>query len=147
RAYVAEVRDKALDVLGRSSLDGRRLTTDGFAFGMIAQHEQQHDETMLATHQLRAGAPLLAAPPPPRPSTPVAGPAYVPAGPFVMGTSTEAWALDNERPAHTVDVAAYFIDRVPVTNGEYQAFIDAGGYDNPTWWSSTGWAHRQEAGL
>ncbi len=23
---------------------------------MIVQHEQQHDETMLATHQLRAGA-------------------------------------------------------------------------------------------
>ena len=39
--------------------------TDGFAFGMIVQHEQQHDETMLATHQLRAGAPVLHAPPPP----------------------------------------------------------------------------------
>ena len=32
---------------------------------MIVQHEQQHDETMLATHQLRAGPPVLAAPPPP----------------------------------------------------------------------------------
>ena len=32
------------------------LADDGFAFGMLAQHEQQHDETMLATHQLRAGA-------------------------------------------------------------------------------------------
>jgi len=50
RAYVAEVREKALDVLGRSPMNGRRLTTDGFAFGMIVQHEQQHDETMLATH-------------------------------------------------------------------------------------------------
>ena len=29
---------------------------------MIVQHEQQHDETMLATHQLRAGAPVLHAP-------------------------------------------------------------------------------------
>src|SRR6185312_14565163 len=68
RAYVAEVRDKALDVLGRNPAlslgNGRRLTTDGFAFGMIVQHEQQHDETMLATHQLRAGAPVLSAPPP-----------------------------------------------------------------------------------
>ncbi len=28
----------------------------------------------------------------------------VPAGPFTMGTSTEPWALDNERPAHAVDL-------------------------------------------
>ena len=28
----------------------------------------------------------------------------MPAGPFTMGTSTDAWALDNERPAHQVDV-------------------------------------------
>src|SRR4051812_34509458 len=66
RAYVASVRDKALDVLDRVPLEGRRLTADAFAFGMIVQHEQQHDETMLATHQLRAGAPVLAAPPPPQ---------------------------------------------------------------------------------
>ncbi len=57
RAYVAEVRDKALDALDRSPMAGRRLVDQGFAFGMIVQHEQQHAETMLATHQLRAGAP------------------------------------------------------------------------------------------
>ena len=62
RAYVAEVRDKALDALERTPLTGRRLVEHGFAFGMIVQHEQQHDETMLATHQLRAGAPVLQAP-------------------------------------------------------------------------------------
>ncbi len=78
RAYVAEVRDKALDVLGRSPMNGRRLTTDGFAFGMIVQHEQQHAETMLATHQLRTGAPVLSAPPTP-PGRPLpAGSALIP---------------------------------------------------------------------
>src|SRR4051812_35265650 len=50
RRYVGQVRDKALDVLDAARLEGRRLTVDGFAFGMIVQHEQQHDETMLATH-------------------------------------------------------------------------------------------------
>src|SRR5689334_3200140 len=50
RKYVATVRDKALDVLTRSRLEGTRLVDQGFAFGMIVQHEQQHDETMLATH-------------------------------------------------------------------------------------------------
>ncbi|MDY7084151.1 MAG: ergothioneine biosynthesis protein EgtB [Actinomycetota bacterium] len=148
RRYVAEVRDKALDVLGRAPVDdGRRLVADGFAFGMIIQHEQQHDETMLATHQLRAGAPVLTAPEPPAAPTPVAGEVFVAGGPFTMGTDTEPWALDNERPAHQVLVPAFWIDRAAVTNGQYTAFIDAGGYDDPRWWSPAGWDHRQAAGL
>ncbi|MDQ4118615.1 MAG: DinB family protein, partial [Actinomycetota bacterium] len=87
RQYVGEVREKALDALGASRLRGRRLEHDAFAFGMIVQHEQQHDETMLATHQLRDGAPLLDAPAPPRPRTPL-GPAevLVPGGESVQGT-------------------------------------------------------------
>ena len=75
---------------------------------MVAQHEQQHDETMLATHQLRKGAPVLtAAPPGPPPADALRLPAevLVPGGPFTMGTSAEPWALDNERPAHTVSRA------------------------------------------
>jgi gamma-glutamyl hercynylcysteine S-oxide synthase len=148
RRYVAQVRDKALDVLGRARLDqGRRLVADGFAFGMIVQHEQQHDETMLATHQLRSGPPVLSASPPPAPAAPVTGEVLVPGGPFTMGTSTEAWALDNERPAHQVLVPAFHIDRAAVTNAQYAAFIDAGGYDDPRWWSTAGWDHRQAAGL
>lgn len=55
RRYAAEVRGRVLDVLEGSALHGTRLTEAGFAFGMIAQHEQQHDETMLITHQLRKG--------------------------------------------------------------------------------------------
>ena len=147
RRYVAQVRDKALDVLGRTRLDGDRLRDGGFAFGMIIQHEQQHDETMLATHQLRAGSPVLAAAPPPAAAVPVTGEVLIGGGPFTMGTDTEAWALDNERPAHRVDVPAFHIDRAPVTNDEYAAFIAAGGYDDPRWWSPAGWDHRQAAGL
>ncbi|HEY4460281.1 MAG TPA: SUMF1/EgtB/PvdO family nonheme iron enzyme, partial [Pseudonocardiaceae bacterium] len=148
RAYVREVRDKALDVLETTELEGRRLVEHAFAFGMIVQHEQQHDETMLATHQLRTGAPVLHAEPTPRADN-AAFPAevLVPAGPFTMGTSTEPWALDNERPAHTVHVDAFFLDTVPVTNGAYQRFIAAGGYDNPKYWSEAGWAYRNEANI
>ena len=142
RQYVGEVRDKALDALHRSPLRGRPLEQDGFAFGMIVQHEQQHDETMLATHQLRAGGPVLDAPAPPRPAAPVGSEVLVPGGPFEMGTSAEPWALDNERPAHTVDLPAFLIDTCPVTNGRYAAFVDAGGYDDRRLWTDTGWAHR-----
>ena len=147
RGYVREVRDKVLDVLERSPLEGRRLEADGFAFGMIVQHEQQHDETMLATHQLRAGAPVLHAPQPPAGVPLPAAEVLVPAGPFTMGTSIEPWALDNERPAHDVHVDAFFIDTAPVTNGQYLAFVAAGGYDDPRFWSEAGWAYRVRADL
>ncbi|RJO76340.1 ergothioneine biosynthesis protein EgtB [Nocardia panacis] len=147
RGYVATVREKVWDVLGASALRGAALLDGGFAFGMIAQHEQQHDETMLATHQLRTGAAVLAAAPPPTASMPVGGEIIIPAGEFTMGTSTDPWALDNERPAHRVDLPAYAIDAAPITNAQYLAFMADGGYERSELWSQRGWAHRQEAGL
>ncbi|WP_227996810.1 ergothioneine biosynthesis protein EgtB [Nocardia australiensis] len=147
RDYVGTVRDRVWDVLDRSALRGDRLVDGGFAFGMIAQHEQQHDETMLATHQLRTGPAVLSAPAPPTVTTPVGGEVIIPTGEFTMGTSTEPWALDNERPAHRVQVPAFAIDAAPITNAQYLEFIADGGYDRPELWSQRGWAHRGEAGL
>src|SRR5437868_6232113 len=124
RAYGHEVRGRVLDLLDRAQFGGARLLDGGFAFGMIAQHEAQHDETMLITHQIRAGAPALTAPSPgPAPGDARPAEVLVPGGPFTMGTSTEPWALDNERPAHAVDVPAFFIDAAPVTCGAYAEFI------------------------
>ncbi|MDQ2836724.1 MAG: ergothioneine biosynthesis protein EgtB [Actinomycetota bacterium] len=148
RSYVAQVRDEVLDVVSRSPLNSTPLTRAGFAFGMVVQHEQQHDETMLATHQLRVSGPALqAAAPRPDRSAALPGEVFIPGGSFSMGTSTEAWALDNERPAHQVDVDPFYLDSTPVSNGDYAGFIDAGGYDDPRWWSTAGWQHRQQAGL
>lgn len=148
RGYVRQVRDEVFDVLSRARLNSGPLTRAGFAFGMVLQHEQQHAETMLATHQLRCSGPPLQAPAPaPARSTHLPQEVLVPAGPFSMGTSTEAWALDNERPAHRVQVEDFYLDTVPVSNGNYAAFIDAGGYQDPRWWSEAGWAHRQRAQL
>ncbi|MFX0575968.1 ergothioneine biosynthesis protein EgtB [Nocardia nepalensis] len=147
RGYVGTVRDKVWDVLDTSALRGDPLVDGGFAFGMIAQHEQQHDETMLATHQLRTGPAVLSAPAAPTMTNPVGGEVIIPAGEFSMGTSTDPWALDNERPAHPVHVPAFAIDVAPITNGQYLAFIADGGYDRPELWSERGWAHRQKAGL
>ena len=149
RGYVSTVRDKVLDLLDHVSLEGRPLVERAFAFGMIIQHEQQHAETMLATHQLRRGEPVLDAEPTPRAPDADSLPeeVLVPAGAFTMGTSTEPWALDNERPAHDVHVDAFALDTTPVTNGEFRRFIDDGGYDQPRWWSRQGWEYRQRAGL
>ncbi len=57
RAYAHEVRGRVMDLLDSATFAGAPLVTDGFAYGMVAQHEQQHDETMLITHQLRRARP------------------------------------------------------------------------------------------
>ena len=148
RRHIAMVRGRVFDVLDKVELDPAvPLLNDGFVYGMVAQHEHQHDETMLATLQLMASPyPHVAVPPPPGRPLPERE-VLVPGGPFVMGTDFEPFAYDNERPAHTVDVAPFFIDTVPVTNGQYLAFVEAGGYDEPLFWSDAGWGHRLEADL
>ncbi|WP_419995899.1 ergothioneine biosynthesis protein EgtB [Streptomyces boninensis] len=151
RRYVAQVREQALEVLdGADPADPAPLLTGGFVFGMVAQHEQQHDETMLATHQLRRGEPVLHAPEPPAAPADAAGlprEVLVPGGEFTMGTSADPWALDNERPAHRVHVPGFWLDTVPVTCGAYLEFIEDGGYREPRWWSQEGWAYKEKAGL
>ena len=150
RAYCREVRGRVLDRLERLGTTGDAVD-DSFAVAMVVSHEQQHDETMLQALALRSGPPLLGAgvaPPPGRPG--VAGTSVlVPAGEFVLGVDAadEPFSLDNERPAHVVDVPAFRIGRVPVTNAEYAAFVADGGYRDDRWWSARGRAHRDEAGL
>lgn len=144
RGFIADVRGRVLDGLERA--DEERL----FPYVMVEQHEQQHIETMLATHQLREGAPILGVGSPLPPGRPrPADAVLVPAGPFTLGVDADAEArsLDNERPAHTVDLPAFRIGRVPVTNAEWLRFVDAGGYAEPRWWSARGWEHRWAAGL
>jgi iron(II)-dependent oxidoreductase len=150
RSYDAEVRSRALDVLAGARWDQGPLFQGGFVFGMVAQHEQQHDETMLATHQLRQGPPVLSGTTPPAAPADAAGlppEVLVPAGPFTMGTSTDPWALDNERPAHTVELPAFRLDTTPVSNADYLRFIEDGGYAQPRWWTEEGWEYRRQAGL
>jgi iron(II)-dependent oxidoreductase len=148
RSYCATVRNKALD-----ALDG--LTDDdsvaAFNFGLVISHENQHNETMLQALNLRSGAPLLdRGAPLPAGRADVAGTSVlVPGGPFVLGVDaiTEPQSLDNERSAHVVDVQAFRIGKVPVTNAEWRRFVDDGGYREPRWWSARGWSHCEKAGL
>lgn len=53
---------------------------------------------------------------------------YIPSGEFLMGSDE---GLDNEAPAHTVRLEAFYIDRYPVTNEEYKRFVDATGHPVP----------------
>jgi iron(II)-dependent oxidoreductase len=145
REYCYEVRGAVLDLLDRTPDDPEAL----FSAGMVVQHEQQHDETMLATLQLRQGAPVLLAEPMPPGRALDSDRVFVASGEFVLGVdaSDEPFSLDNERPAHSVDVGPFWIGRCPVSNAQWFDFIEAGGYDNAQWWSGRGWAHRVEAHL
>ena len=149
REYISRVRATVLDVLDGVEVGpgDDPLLSDGFVYGMVVQHEHQHDETMLATRQLmgeRATPPAgtVAAPRPADPLEP--GEVRVDGGTFVMGTSAEPWAYDNERPAHEVTLDPFWIDVAPVTNGQYLEFMADGGYDERRWWSDDGWAWRSE---
>jgi len=151
RRYIADVRGVALDVLDGVDLEGEggnRLLDDGFVYGMVIQHEHQHDETMLATLQLMDGDGYRPVAPPPPSGAPLAShEVRVDGGRFVMGTDVEPWAYDNERPAHEVEVAPFWMDTAPVTNGAYAEFIADGGYDNRDLWAPAGWSWREERGV
>jgi ergothioneine biosynthesis protein EgtB len=63
-----------------------------------------------------------------------------------IGAGTEGFAFDNERPAHREYVEDCELASRPVTNREWLAFIDAGGYREPSHWLSDGWAAAQRQG-
>lgn len=87
----------------------------------------------------------------------------IPAGAFLMGTSTEQiaqlsrqWELAREwkekgyfrreQPQHTVTLDSYSIGRYPVTVGQFRVFVEAGGYRRRGYWTEAGWAWRLAAG-
>lgn len=154
RAYLARVRAATLAVLDSLGPDldrhPDRLVRHGAVHSMVVQHEHQHDETMLATRQLMGerARPVPGAEAAPRaaPDPPPAGEVVVTAGTYPIGTD-DPRAYDNERSRHTVELAAFAIDRAPVTNAAHLAFVADGGYERPELWNERGWAWRQEAGL
>lgn len=148
-ADLSEIRQRVLASL--ETLDGAEspLLRDGYVFEMVAQHEYQHNETILQTLQLKRGAPYAA----PRgwtvPSATLAvepdSMVRFPGGTVTIGTNDVAEAYDNERPLHQRDVAPFLIARAPVTNGEYLAFMADGGYTRRDLWTPDGWSWLAEA--
>ncbi|MBI1299670.1 SUMF1/EgtB/PvdO family nonheme iron enzyme [bacterium] len=95
---------------------------------------------------------------------------YVPAGEFVMGSTEEEIEaaveqcqqdiniedkaeseaicvlvrprLEAESPAHTVYLDGYWIGQTEVTNAQFRAFIEDGGYTTERYWSASGWTWR-----
>src|SRR5207245_376864 len=59
-----------------------------------------------------------------------------------IGHGGGGFAFDNEGPRHRTFVERFRLASRLVTNGEYSAFIDDGGYDRPQLWLSDGWNAR-----
>ncbi len=139
RAYLADVRERTLDVLDAVEIGAdaeNPLLREGFVYEMLIAHELQHNETMLQLLQMVEGYELPDG---------LAGPAAVelplgpetlgvPAGEHEVGAGHAGFAYDNERPRHSVALAPFEIDRVPVTNRVYMAFIDETGAQPPLYW-------------
>jgi ergothioneine biosynthesis protein EgtB len=139
RAYRADVdaRMAALLAAHPDDADLAALVTLGL------QHEQQHQELILTdVKHLLAQSPLY--------------PAYLDGQPRAARAEAARWiafggglvdigfdgsdfSFDNELPRHRVYLQPYELASQLVTNGEYLAFIEAGGYRDPSLWLSEGW--------
>ena len=63
-----------------------------------------------------------------------------------IGHQGRGFAFDNEGPRHREFLHAFELADRPVTNGEYLAFMEDGGYRRPEFWLSAGWQAVQEQG-
>lgn len=85
---------------------------------------------------------------------------YIPAGPFIMGTSNhqinwlaqrdilaKKWKakeyFNREQPQHKIYLESYSIFKHPVTVGEYGVFLAAAGSQKITYWTKAGWIWRE----
>ncbi len=108
------------------------------------QHEQQHQELIVtdALHLLSRN-----------PLSPVYDEGFAAAataddlqwrafgaGIVEIGHRSDEFSFDNELPRHRQFLETFQLASRLVTNGEYAAFIAAGGYDEPQFWLSEGWA-------
>lgn len=81
----------------------------------------------------------------------------IPAGSFLFGISEEQITaltsashgvkqrdFEHERPLRTLTLPTYAIGKFEVTIGQYRAFIEAGGYTDPLYWTQAGWYWRKQ---
>ncbi|MFC5480984.1 ergothioneine biosynthesis protein EgtB [Massilia suwonensis] len=140
KAYRADVDARMLRLLEAEGGDAAlaALVTLGL------QHEQQHQELMLTdVKHLLAQNPIapgydgegMAPDSPPGPL------AFIDfdGGLVEIGFDGRGFCFDNELPRHRSYVAPFALASRLVTNGEYAAFIEAGGYRDPALWLAEGW--------
>jgi iron(II)-dependent oxidoreductase len=141
-AYMRLVQDRVLERINRPELDD----DDIYFVCLSVFHEDMHTEAFTYTRQtLNYPAPQLSLSMEPAPEAgPLPGDALIPGGTFLLGaTPDEPFVFDNEKWAHPVDVNPFAIARAAVTQSEFAAFVDDGGYHRPALWSEAGWQWRE----
>ena len=141
-AYRDRVRAALLDA-GAAVADRaptHLMAREGRVFAMVAEHELMHQETLLYMLQrLPLEQKVRPSWVPPlvlgrgRPADKIA----IPAGPATLGARFDelSFGWDNEFSALEVPVPAFRIDGTAVTNRQFLAFVEDGGYRRPELWS------------
>jgi iron(II)-dependent oxidoreductase len=143
-ARLAQGRERTLAVLAERGPDpADPLRAGGYAWRMVAQHECQHQETILQALNLwptpvPAASGRVAPPPASGADVDDEERVVVPAGACTLGTDDRGAAYDNERPRREATVATFSVDRHPVTARRWLAFIEDGGYRRPELWDDEG---------
>jgi len=148
-AYVEEADRRLEDVLAGALLDrpGHPLLDRAEAVFAILEHEEMHQETLqYIWHRLPfeqkhrpAGLSLVTDGP-----VPVRDRVRIPVGTATLGArrGEVPFGWDNEFAELRVDVPAFEVDRHDVTNAEYLAFVEDGGYENEALWTPDAFAWR-----
>lgn len=145
-AYLTAVRDAVLERIeaGNLSADDRYFIQLGIF------HEDMHNEAFTytrQTHGYSAPQSCRTASTATTEAGSLRGDAEIPGGRFLLGALPgESFVFDNEKWAHPVEVRPFAIARGAVTQGEFQDFVEAGGYGRREFWSEPGWSWLQSAG-
>ena len=134
RAYLDNALDATLGCLAQADEDDAALQP----FRLALFHEQMHAEAFAATWQALGYARPATLEAAPASDAEAAAPADVAfeAATVYLGTPPgPGFAFDNERSRHAVRLEAFAVASRPVTNAEFAAFVDAGGYREPRWWT------------
>lgn len=138
--YVAGVLAAQEDALAGGIDEATR-----YFYDLAIRHEDMHVEALTYMRQTLSFAPPADLGGATRPSAgALAGDAAVPGGSWQLGsTDTEGFVFDNEKWAHETTLEPFRIARAPVTNDDFAAFVEAGGYGAREFWSDAGWAWRE----
>jgi len=138
--YGADVLAQQEELLARGVDDEAR-----YFYELSIRHEDMHVEAQAYMRQTSSNAPPQGLGSAARPQAgALAGDASVPGGTWRLGsTDDDGFIFDNEKWAHPVELAPFRIARAAVTNAEFAAFVDDGGYRRQEFWCEAGWAWRQ----
>lgn len=143
--YLGETLELTLERLAREP-DNPRVR---YFAELAAAHEDMHGEALHHTRQTLGYAPptLGAAMPWRQLVAPASGDVAIDGGTFMLGAYPEAgFVFDNEKWAYEITLEPFAIARTPVTNGQFRAFVESGGYQTRALWSAEGWHWLKEIG-